>query len=98
RQLMASGNVGATAPADEGDGGQADDINFAAQPESSCAAARTPGCTDPNLNTAFSPNLEAGIDLPAPHTTRYHARKGFDEFYGYGRLNAYKAVSAAANA
>jgi len=29
--------------------------------------------------------------------TRYPARKGFDEFYGYGRLNAYKAVSAAAH-
>ena len=33
----------------------------------------------------------------SPDTRRYHARKGFDEFYGYGRLNADKAVAAAAN-
>ena len=32
---------------------------------------------------------------PLPHSTRYPARMGYDEFYGYGRLNAYKAVVAA---
>jgi hypothetical protein len=108
RQLMASGNIAGstitggppstgTSPADAGNGGQADDVNFAAAPESSCSPAPAPGCTDPNTSTVFSPNLEGGIDGPAPDTRRYHARKGFDEFYGYGRLDAYKAVAAAAD-
>jgi hypothetical protein len=107
RQLMASGNIAGDVtpgqaassgqqPADAGDGGQADDINFAAQPEGSCQKKLVPTCTDPNLNTAFAANLNAGVEGPYP-THRYHARKGFDEFYGYGRLNAYKAVAAAAN-
>jgi hypothetical protein len=109
RQLIASGNIAATTTpggpvstgttaADAGDGAQADDVNFAAQPEPSCQPVPLPACTDPNLNTTFSPDLLGGVDLPAPDTRRYHARKGFDEFYGYGRLNAYKAVSAAAAA
>jgi hypothetical protein len=108
RQLMASGNIAGsvtansapsagTTPADEGDGGQADDVNFSAQPEPSCNPVPTPTCTDPNLNTVVAPDLLGGVDLPAPDTRRYRARKGFDEFYGYGRLNAYKAVVAAAN-
>ena len=33
---------------------------------------------------------------PLPDTVRYPARKGWDEFFGYGRLNAYKSVQAAA--
>jgi hypothetical protein len=109
RQLMASGNIAGTTtagqstpstgttPADAGDGGQADDVDFAQQPESSCQPVPTPACTDPNLNTAFAADLAGGFDLPAPDTRRYKARKGFDEFYGYGRLNAYKSVVAAAN-
>jgi hypothetical protein len=109
RQLMASGNIaGSTtadsspssghAPADAGDGGQADGVNFAAAPEPSCTPVPTPSCTDPNLNTTFAADMYGGFDQPAPDTRRYHARKGFNEFYGYGRLNAYKAVVAAANA
>ncbi len=108
RQLMASGNIAGTttpgqgsstgaSPADAGTGGQADDVNFAAQPELSCTPIAAPGCTDPNLNTVFSPAVQGGVDAPAPATRRYHARRGYDEFYGYGRLSAYKAVSAAAN-
>jgi hypothetical protein len=108
RQLMASGNIAGdttangapsqgTAPADQGQGGQADDVNFAARPEPACAPAPTPSCTDPNLNTTFAADLFGGFDAPAPNTRRYRARSGFDEFYGYGRLNAYKAVVAAAN-
>ena len=108
RQLMGSGNIagdttpGQTAPstgttaADAGNGGQADDINFALQPEPSCSPAPAPTCTDPNHNTAFAADMYGGFDGPAPDTRRYPARKGFDEFYGYGRLNAFKAVSAAA--
>ncbi|HMC70406.1 MAG TPA: S8 family serine peptidase, partial [Mycobacteriales bacterium] len=108
RQLMASGNIAGTttangppsegnAPADQGQGGQADDINFAAQPEPACAPAPTRSCTDPNLNTTFATDMLGGVDTPAPDTQRYRARGGFDEFYGYGRLNAYKAVAASAN-
>jgi len=107
RQLLASGDIAGdatvgqptasagTAPADEGDGGQADDINFALQPESSCVQHNIPTCTDPNLNTTFAPDMAGGVLGPLPDTFQYPARKGFDEFYGYGRLNAYKAVAAA---
>ena len=103
RQLMASGNVAGdgsgdagTQPADAGNGAQADDVNFAAQPEPSCSPVPMPDCTDPNHDMAFAPDENGGIVGPAPDTRRYPARKGFDEFYGYGRLNAYRAVSAAA--
>ncbi|MBV8956752.1 MAG: hypothetical protein JO179_21630, partial [Solirubrobacterales bacterium] len=95
RQLLASGDVGSRAPADAGRG-QADDVDFAAQPESSCAAARTASCTDPNRQIRFAADQHGGRVGPLPHSSRYPARKGFDEFYGYGRLNAYKAVAAAA--
>jgi hypothetical protein len=107
RQLMASGNISGdttagqavastgTTPGDAGDGGQADDVNFAQQPEPSCRPVPTPTCTDPNNNTAFAADLLGRFDGPVPDTRRYPARKGFDEFYGYGRLNAYKAVVAA---
>ncbi|HZU60024.1 MAG TPA: S8 family serine peptidase, partial [Solirubrobacteraceae bacterium] len=109
RQLLASGNIkgdltpgqGAspgTASADLGTGGQADDVNFAQQPEPSCSSAPSPTCTDPNLNfgtfNASDPSQPGG--LIGPDTYQYPARKGFDEFYGYGRLNAYKAVAAVA--
>ncbi|MGI8920507.1 MAG: S8 family serine peptidase [Solirubrobacteraceae bacterium] len=97
RQLMGSGDIGSLAPADMGSG-QSDDVNFAQQPESSCTQQRVPACTDPNRNIAFSLQQNLGIDGGLlPNTRRYPARSGFDEFYGYGRLNAYRAVSAAAN-
>ncbi len=93
RQLLASGDVGSRVSADEG-GGQADDIDFAAQPESSCARARVAACTDPNRQITFAADQHGGVVGPLPDTKRYPARKGFDEFYGYGRLDAYKAVRA----
>jgi hypothetical protein len=96
RQLMASGDVGSTAPADAGHGAQADDINFAAAPEPSCQPAPTPSCTDPNLNTTFAPDENGGVVGSFGPTHRYHARRGFDEFFGYGRLDAAKAVAATA--
>ena len=96
RQLMASGDIGSGAPADAGSGGQADDVNFAQQPETSCTQAPLPTCTNPNKNMVFAADENGGIVGPLPDTRRYPARKGFDEFYGYGRLNAYKGVSAAA--
>ncbi len=94
RQLIASGDVGGSAPGDEGSG-QPDDVDFAAQPESSCARARVATCTDPNRQITFAADQAGGVVGPLPDSTRYPARKGFDEFYGYGRLNAFKAVSAA---
>jgi hypothetical protein len=108
RQLLASGNIAGdatagqgtpsagTSSADQGQG-QADDVNFAQQPESSCAQSAVPTCTDPNSNTTFNtldPTQPGGV--LGPDVFQYPARKGFDEFYGYGRLNAYKSVAAAA--
>ena len=88
RQLMASGTFGGVQ--------SADDVDFAQDPvtgadtEASCFPAggppALPGCTNP-----FAP---LGAQLPgltAPF--RYPARRGFDQFYGYGRVNAYHAVS-----
>ena len=64
---MASGTVGSTAPADGGSG-QADDVNFAAQPESSCAQARVATCTDPNRQILFAPDQAGRRDrAAAPH-------------------------------
>jgi Subtilase family len=108
RQLMASGNIaGDLTPgqssastgktsADQGQG-QTDDVNFAQEPEPSCTSGPLPTCTDPNSNTLFSAQENGGLVGPAPDTHRYHARQGFDEFYGYGRLSAYKATAAVSN-
>ncbi len=84
------------APADAGEGGQADDINTAAQPETACSVGMAPGCTDPNLNSTFAADETGGVIGTLPDTFRYPSRKGWDEFFGYGRLDAYKAVEAAA--
>ena len=88
-------STGASA-ADMGEGGQADDVNTALQPETACSVGMAPGCTDPNANTTFAADQNAGVVGPLPDTFRYPSRKGFDEFFGYGRLNAYKSVEAAA--
>jgi hypothetical protein len=82
--------------ADAGEGGQADDVNTALQPEAACSVGMAPGCTDPNLNSTFAADEGAGIVGPLPDTFRYPSRRGFDEFFGFGRLDAYKAVNAAA--
>jgi len=95
RQLMASGHLGSVEPADVGNGGQADDINFAAPAAKSCTATLIPTCTDPNSFT-FNADQANGAVLPLANSRRYPAGKGFDQFYGYGRLNAYKATSAVA--
>jgi hypothetical protein len=87
---------GGTAAADQGEGGQADDVDTAAEPEGSCAGAVSLTCTDPNLNSTFAANEFGGAIGPLPDTFRFPSRKGWDEFFGYGRLDAYKAVEAAA--
>ena len=72
--------------------GTADDVNFAAT-ELSCSPVPADPCTDPNLNSVNPTRLVA----PFPATVRYPARKGFDWFYGYGRVNMASAVGAIAD-
>lgn len=94
RQILASGRVGGV--------GQADDVNFAGLPpggwEPSCSPVPLPGCTSP-----FGPagTLKAQVDLNRPSllgpgvlTTSYPARRGHDQFYGYGRPNLDRATRA----
>jgi hypothetical protein len=87
RQLMASGTINGTE--------QVDDINFATQPETSCTPVPTPTCTDPNRLSADAA-ANRPIVSPLAETRSYPARKGFDEFYGFGRVNMVKAAEAAA--
>ena len=85
RQLMASGAVDSVS--------QVDDVNFATQPEASCRPAPTPGCTDPNRLFADA-NANRPQVSPLATTKSYPARKGYDEFYGEGRVNMVKGVDA----
>jgi len=97
RQVMASGTRG-----DHTNDVKSfpDDVNFASPPtpvlptggpEPSCAAP-APGCTDPNGA------LQAQVDLNRPPITTgspgssYPARRGHDQFYGYGRVNINRSV------
>jgi len=97
-----SSTLGANAPstgttsADLGEGGQADDINTAQQPETACSVGMAATCTDPNLNSTFAGDENGGVQGNLPDTFRYPSRKGWDEFFGYGRLDAFKSVEAAA--
>ncbi len=83
RQLMATGKVG--------DQTQVDDVDFAPDPEVACPA---PGCTDPY---ASSPLLMASrpIFSPLASSKSYPARFGHDQFYGYGRVNMFRAAGKA---
>jgi hypothetical protein len=92
RQVMASGTINGTS--------QADDVDFAGTPagsnnEPSCSPVPAPNCTDPNaaLQTQVNTNRPALV----PASKSYPARKGPDAFYGYGRANMDKAVSAIFN-
>ena len=95
RQLMASGTIDGT--------GQADDVDFFKgplfNPEPDCTPP-VAGCTDP-----YTAGNIAGLDavrpvVPTPPlgalapSRSYPARGGHDQFYGYGRVNAAKAVDA----
>jgi hypothetical protein len=68
--------------------GTADDVDFA-DADLNCSTGN-PTCTDPNLNT-ISHRLDVS---PVADTKPYAARRGYDQFYGYGRLNARSAVKA----
>jgi hypothetical protein len=82
RQIMASGRIDGTA--------QADDVNFANQPEPSCTQARVPTCTDPNLNAPY----DSAVPSPLVTTKRYPTRGGHDQIFGYGRVNMNRTVDA----
>jgi hypothetical protein len=82
RQLMSAGIVGGEPVAD--------DVSWTSQPETSCERDRSPGCTDPNLN---SPGDHTVVS-PLATTERYPARDGHDQFYGYGRANVNRSVDA----
>ena len=96
RQLMATGVVGSTP--------QSDDVDFASDPskpnsltnaEPSCSPP-TPDCTDP-FNAALQGLVQGHRSLGGPQNPAarsYPARRGPDQFYGYGRVNAATAVSA----
>lgn len=92
-QLMASGSIDGRS--------QADDVNFAGSPEPTCSPKPTPTCTDPNSTLENEVMLRRpflspipGSSLPIPGSKSYPARKGYDAFYGYGRVNAARAVDA----
>ncbi len=86
RQLMATGTIDGVS--------QTDDINFAPQPEAACYPLAPPGCTDPNRLTA-EVAANRPVVSPLAETRSYPARKGYDEFYGYGRSNMLRSVEAA---
>jgi hypothetical protein len=102
RQVMASGRINPPLGAKLDQGYQADDVNFAGTPpgsgaEPSCSPAPTPGCTDPNGALQAQVNLNRGaslLPLPPALFQSYPARRGNDQFYGYGRVNMAKAVGA----
>jgi hypothetical protein len=92
KQLLASGTVEGTP--------QADDVDFAGSPagsanEPSCSPTPLPDCTSPyGPGNALRNQVDANRQVfgaPVPSTS-YPARKGFDQFYGYGRANMNRAV------
>jgi hypothetical protein len=92
RQLIATGGFGGQS--------QVDDVNFttsaaaAPTPEPSCSPSPAPGCTDPN--GALQANVNGVRPVTSPPDSRsYPARKGPDQFYGYGRVNAFRSVQEA---
>ena len=93
RQVMASGAIGGVP--------QADDVNFASaagDPEPSCSPVPVPGCTDPGgaggtLQDEVNANRQAPIGPPVLFES-YPARRGPDQFYGYGRVNMANTLKA----
>ncbi len=95
RQVMASGSYGGS--------GQVDDVDFAGSPpgsanEPSCSPAPLAGCTSPygpsgSLRDQVDANRPA-LGSPPFAGSSYPARRGFDQFYGYGRANINRAVDA----
>ena len=98
RQLMASGTItpedpNANVPLGDTsrEPGLADDVNFTRPEPPSCTPVPAPGCTDPNRRF---PNADAARPFANPLIRSYPAHKGFDQYYGYGRVNMVKALDA----
>jgi len=89
RQLMASGSIGSQTVVD--------DVNFASpngEVEPSCSPTPTAQCTDPNVETQALVDAHR-LPLPLTLATRsYPARKGHDQFYGWGRVNMWRTTDA----
>jgi hypothetical protein len=85
RQLMASGAFDGQL--------QADDVNFATQPEAACHPVPAPGCTDKNRLFADA-NANRPVVSPLVTSKSYPARKDFDEYYGYGRVNMDRVIDS----
>ena len=92
KQVLASGTLNGVP--------EADDIDFAGSPagsgnEPSCSPTPLPDCTSPyGAANALRNQVDANrpvIGAPVPSTS-YPARKGFDQFYGYGRANMANAL------
>ncbi len=94
RQVMASGTLNSAFPVD--------DVNFAGTPggsgnEPSCSPAPLPDCTSP-YGPAHALQDQVDVNRPSlvgPEValTSYPARKGFDQFYGYGRVNMNRTLN-----
>ncbi len=82
-QLMAAGELP--------DGPIPDDVDFSTA-TLTCSPLPAPGCTDPTLNTLMG--LNGVVVSPVATTRRYPAKKGHDQFYGYGRANLNRSVDA----
>jgi len=106
RQLMASGDIKQLT--DPRPVPMADDVNFASNSEAAqsntpgdpgyepnCTTpGPTPGCTDPFFGPLYT-LVTAHRGPIGPFASRsYPARRGFDQFYGYGRANLDKGTSA----
>ena len=89
RQLMASGAVAGQ--------GLSDDVNFTGlgQVEPSCTPVPANSCTDPFLSNPTTSGRAPGA--PPGASKSYPARRGHDQFYGYGRVNMNRAVRALAD-
>ena len=83
RQIMASGAIDGTA--------QADDVNFAQQPEPSCTQALAADLHGPEPERAVRQRRRLRPWLPRSATRR---AQGHDQIFGYGRVNMNRAVDA----
>jgi len=82
-QLMAAGELP--------DGAIPDDVDFS-MGSVTCSPLPLPGCTDPNVNTVLG--TQGAVLSPLVTSRRYPAKKGHDQFYGYGRVNMARSLGA----
>ena len=94
RQLIASGKVGGHAHANAADSltEQADDVNFISGAAALVPCRRRLHRPEPLLPAPRAGTAVRAGDHRAERTRSYPARKGLDQYYGYGRVNMVKAV------